>query len=297
VRRDIRRDLHHAYYDLVAARTLRGLVERQQQIAGSILPATEARYVSGTAAQADVLKARNEAALLIDERNAAVELERAALAQLNALLDQPSTTPVAGDSLSSHVIDIAAVLPTLDSMQTLAAQANPRLRERRAIIAGQTAAADLAAREHLPDFDVTLQYGQRDRLPDMITAAISVPIAVQRGSKQSAEARAARFDLTAAEAELRGEENAIRSEVAQAYAAVERSRANIDLLDRAILPQARATFASASATYQSGRGELLGVLDAMRAMFATETMYVRTIAEYAKALAELEALVGQEVMP
>jgi outer membrane protein TolC len=76
---------------------------------------------------------------------------------------------------------------------------------------------------------------------------------------------------------------------------IERHHANLALLDRAILPQARATFASASATYQSGRSELLEVLDALRAVFAIETMRVRTLADFAKSLAALEALVGQEV--
>lgn len=291
--REIKREVHHAYFDVIAARMLRALVERQQQVANSIPPATEARYVSGSAAQADVLKARTESALLVQERNAATQEERASLAHLNALLDQQENVSVA----DSFPAEMPAGTPlSLDSVQAIALRSSPRLQERRASIAARTAEAQLAVRAYLPDVDVTVQYGQRDRLPDMITGMISVPVPVHRGRKQSAEARAARFDVAAAEAELRAEENAVRADVARSYAAVERHRADIALLDRAILPQARATFASASTTYQSGRGELLGVLDAMRALFATETMYVRSLAEYAKAQAELEALAGVEVV-
>jgi outer membrane protein TolC len=203
---------------------------------------------------------------------------------------------VSADSFPEQAVSAARVA-SLDSLQALALQTNPRLTERRAMVAVQAAQTALAAREHLPDFDVTLQYGQRDRLPDMITAMISVPIPVQRARKQSGIARGARFDLAAAEAELRAEENAVRSEIARAYALSERYRANLALLERAILPQSRATFASASATYQAGRGELLGVLDAMRAQFATEMMYVRALADFAKSLAALETLVGREVTP
>jgi len=293
-RREVRREVLDAYYDLVTARMLLGIVERQRQLAEGILPATEARYVAGGGAQSDVLKARTELSLLVQERNTAVQEERAALARLNAVLDQASTTSITADSLRQQLVSIPA-LPPLDSIEALATRTNPRLLERRAVIAMQGAQSELARRAYLPDFDVSLQYGQRDRLPDMITATISVPIPVQRGRKQSAEARAARFDLNAAEAELRAEENAIRSDVARVYSVIERHRANLALLDRAILPQARATFASASATYQSGRSELLEVLDALRAVFAIETMRVRTLADYAKSLAELETLVGQEV--
>ena len=293
-RREVRRNVLDAYYDLAAARMLATIVERQQDVAAGILPATEARYVSGSAAQADVLKARNEAAALVEERNTLLQEERAALARLNAALDQPSTTPLKADSLPPGAL-VATSLASLDSLQALALSANPQLTERRAMIASQMARLELARRERLPDFDVSLQYGQRDRLPDMVTALVSVPLPIQRGRKQNAEAKAASLDVSAAEAELRMEENAVRSEVARLHASLERQRANLTLLDRVIVPQVRATFSSASTTYQSGRGELLGVLDAMRTLFATETMLVRTIAEYARTLAELEALIGQEV--
>ena len=295
VRLGVRRDVLDAYYDLATARTVLAQIERQQEVASSVLPAAEARYVGGTAALSDVIKARTEAALLVEERNASQQQERAALARMNAALDQPSTTPLQTDALADGSVTVMPL--SLDSLQAFAMQTSPRLRERRAVIAAEAAQAQLARREYLPDFDVSIQYGQRDRLPDMITATVGVPLPIQRGRKQSAEVRAARFDLAAAEAELKAEENELRAEITRTHAEIERQRANADLFSRAILPQARATFASASAAYQSGRGDLLNVLDAMRAMFAAETMYVRALAELAKAVAELQALVGEEVTP
>jgi cobalt-zinc-cadmium efflux system outer membrane protein len=294
VTRDVTREVVDAFIDLTTARMVLITLERQQQIAASILPATEARYVAGTAAQADVLKARTEATMLVQERNAAAEQEHSALARLAALTNGAEASVIAPDS--SGVTRIKEVTE-LDRLQALAAQTNPRLRERRAMVAIQSAQADLARKEYLPDVDVSLQYGQRDRLPDMITAMVSLPVPVHRGRKQTATARAARLDAASAEAELRAEENAVRSEVARAHAAVQRQRANVELLEQGILPQARATFTSATATYQSGRGELLNVLDARRALFATEIMYARTLADYAKALNELAALAGEEVLP
>jgi outer membrane protein TolC len=295
LRRDVKRAVLDAYYDVATARSSLSIIERQQQVATSVLPAAEARYVAGTAAQADVLKARTEAALLVEERNRMLQLERSALARLNALLDQPPNTPVAAQAFPVDLAEPKS-LSSLDSLTAIALQTNPRLRERRAVIGAQIAQAELAQRDYLPDFDVSVQYGQRDRLPDMITATIGIPLPIQRGRKQTALARAAGFDLTSAEAELRSEENELRAEIARTHAAVERDRANLELLDRAILPQARATFASASASYQSGRGELLNVLDAMRALFATETMRVRTLAELAKSVTELQALMREEAV-
>jgi outer membrane protein TolC len=296
VARDVKREVLDAYYDLVAARMLLDILDRQQQVATSVLPATEARYVAGTTAQSDVLKARTEAAMLVEELNAATEEEHHALARLAAVTDDAGLPTVTANSFPAR-IQAKKPVPAPDSLVAHALQTNPRLRQRRAMLAMQRAQADLAARDYLPDFDLSVQYGQRDRLPDMVTAIVSVPVPVQRARKQSAAARATRFDVAAAEAELRAEENTVRSEVVQALASVQRQRANLDLLERAVLPQAQATFASSSATYQSGRGALLTVLDAMRAVFAAETMYVRTLAEYAKSLNELDTLVGEEVLP
>lgn len=296
VARDVRREALDAWYDLVTARTLLGIIERQLQVASSVLPAAEARYVSGTAVQADILKLRTEAAMVAEARNAATAEERSALARLAAATNDSLPVGITSDSLVP-LIPEAGPLPRLDSLTAQGMRTNPRLRERRAMLATQGAWADLAAREHLPDFDLSVQYGRRDRLPDMMTAIVSVPLPVRRSRKQGAAARAARFDVTAAEAELREEENAVRSDIARAWAAAQRQRANLELLDRAILPQAQAAFASVSAAYQSGRGELLNVLDAMRAQFATETMYVRALADYAKALNELRTFAGDEVIP
>lgn len=293
VRLTVVRDVLAAYYDLAAARSVLALLERQQQVASSVLPATEARYLAGTAVQSDVLKARTEAAMLVEERNSALQQEREALARLSASLDQPDSVPVLADTVPE--ISAGRAL-SLDSLHVVALRSSPRLRERRAMIAAESSRLELARRDYLPDFDLSIQYGQRDRLPDMITASVAIPIAIQRGRKQGGEIRAARFDLTAMQAELRAEENALRAELARTHGEVERHRANAELLANAILPQVRATFASASASYQSGRGELLNVLDAMRAMFAAETMYVRTLTELAKASAALRALVGEEVV-
>lgn len=290
----IRRDLLDAYYDLATARTVLALIARQQDVAANVIPAAEARYVSGTVAQSDIIRARTEAARLVEERNAAEQQERTALARLNAILDQAFGTSVPVEPLTE--LDVRW-MPSLDSLYQWAMRGNPVLRERRASIQARAAEVELARREHLPDVEVSLRYGRRDGLPDVVTAAVGVPLPIQRGRKQNADVRAARLEVAAAEADLRAEENALRAAITRTHAAIARQRANAELLARAILPQARATFASTSGAYQSGRSELLTVLDAMRGLFATETMYVRTIADLARAIAELQMLVGLEVAP
>ena len=160
----------------------------------------------------------------------------------------------------------------------------------------QGAASELAAREHLPDFDVSLEYGYRAGFADMVSAVVSIPLPLQRARKQRELASAARSELEAHEADHHAEITELRREVARLTSALERSRSQIALSRRSLLPQANAVTVSVSASYRAGRGEFAALLSAMRSAYAVETQYLRALREFAVTLAELEALVGGEVL-
>jgi len=164
------------------------------------------------------------------------------------------------------------------------------------MIEAQGAAAELAAREHLPDVDVSLEYGYRTGHADMVSAVVSVPLPLQRARKQRELASAAKFELEAREADHHAEITALRRDIARLTSALERSRSQIALSRRSLLPQANAVTVSVSASYRAGRGEFATLLSAMRSAYAAETQYIRALQEFAVTLAELEALAGGEVL-
>ena len=316
VRLAVTRQVTEAYYTLAASRLVLDAVARQQQLAVALAPAVEARYTAGTAMQSDIVTTRSEIALLAQEGAAVAEEARAAQGNLNALLDQPSDAPAEvrfpdrvlraalGDTtappafasavLGARLTD-SPLLPT-DSIVTLAVRRSPRVREHEAMIVAQGAAAELAARDHLPDFDVSLEYGYRARRADMISAVVSVPLPLQRRHKQEELASAARSELEAHEADHHAEITELRREIARLTSILERSRAQIALSRRAVIPQANAATHSATATYRAGRGEFVALLTTMRSTYSAETQYIRALQEFAVTLAELEALAGGEVL-
>ena len=83
-----------AYYELAYIDRARAIVERNATVLGGLIRTTEAQYSVGTGRQADVLRARTEAARLGDDASGLEEERRGVLARLNAALDRPSTTPV-----------------------------------------------------------------------------------------------------------------------------------------------------------------------------------------------------------
>ncbi len=164
------------------------------------------------------------------------------------------------------------------------------------MIEAQAARLELARKEILPDFDVSLQYGQRDGRPDMISAAVSVPLPINRRRRQDLEVKAAEAELAAAEQARHEARNAVRLEVARLHAELERDRTQLALYVKSIIPQAQASLASATAGYQVGRVDLLTLLDNQTTLYNYEAAYHRLLTDFAQKLAELERTVGREVL-
>ena len=316
-RLDIRRDVQEAYYDLAFLDQAFEISERNQRVLVSLISLTEGRYAVGAVGQQDVLKARVEAARLAETAVSLAEERRAIAARLSALLDLPTDSALpraeiparvaraaAGDAardirfvsaaLGARVAD--SPLPPLAELQDMAVRSNPDLRVSDATIAAQTARVDLARKAALPDLELSLQYGQRNGYPDMISASVAIPLPLQRRRKQGKLAESAAGELSALESDRHARVNSTRAEVARLVSELERSRAQLALYVKTILPQSRAALTSATASYQVGRVEFLAVVSDQATLFSYETEYFRALADFGKKLAELERLVGQEVI-
>ena len=317
-RLDVTRQVKEAYYDLGLTDQLFEIVRRNQSILVSLTAATAASYQVGRAGQEDVLRARVEAARLGEDAVALAEQRQAALARLNALLDRPTDTPVArpevperlaraavSDSAGSIRFASAALgaraadspLPPLSELQLLAVRHSPVLRAHEAMIAAQTARVDLARKEHLPDFDISIQYGQRNGFSDLVTAQVAIPIPLQKGTKYNQLVAEARAELTAVKAEHQALVNDLRAKTAALYSDAERDRAQLALYMKAILPQGRGALRSATVSFQVGRADFLTLIGAQATLYNYETQYFRAVTDFAKSIAALEETVGQEVLP
>jgi cobalt-zinc-cadmium efflux system outer membrane protein len=316
--RQVVRDIKYAYYELAFIDQALSIVGRNRDVLAGFIRVTETRYAVGISGQQDVLKARVEATQLAVSAVTLTEQRRGALARLNALLDRPSDTPIDHPEIPASVaraaIPAAAAeirftsaalgaraadspLPPLAELQETAVRESPEIREREAMIAAQASRLELARKDVLPDFDVSLQYGQRGGgLPDMITALVSVPIPVFKARKQNQFVVESGAQLASLEAERVQKQNEIRADVARLVSELERSRAQLALYVKALLPQARASLSSATASYQVGRIEFLTVLDDQATVFNYETEYFRVLSDFAKNLAELERVVGKEIL-
>ncbi|MEO6877134.1 MAG: TolC family protein [Gemmatimonadaceae bacterium] len=317
-RRDVERSAKQAYYEIAYLDRAIEVTTQTSGVLSDVIRVTEAHYSAGTGAQQDVLKARVEAARASETANMLVEQRRAAVAQLNAVLNEDSAAPVAGAAIPEKVVRAALArdpaqvrftapslgspaagspLPTIAELQNLAIAHSPVLREHEAMIAARTAQVELARKAYKPDIDLSLQYGQRTGRPDMISAQVTVPLKLHRRSREDQQLAEANAELMAENAEHEVKVNDIRQEVARLASELERNRTQLALYTKAILPQGRAAVTAALASYQAGRVDLLTVLDNQNTIFTYETAYYRALTDFATNLAKLDQVVGVEVLP
>jgi cobalt-zinc-cadmium efflux system outer membrane protein len=316
-RLEVGKDVRTAFFELAYIDRALTIVERNRSVLGDVIQVTEAHYASGTGGQQDVLKARVEAARLGETASALLEERRASSAELNATLNRDDTTSFPSAAIPERILQAAipsdlnrirfaaqtlgartvdSPFPPLAELQDLAIRQNPNLREHEANVAAQSARVELARRAFKPDFDVSLQYGQRNQRPDMITAEVSIPLPIHKRARQDQELAEARADLAAMESDHRASVNSIRAQVARLVSELERGRTQLAIYSKAILPQGSAAATAALASYQSGKTDLLTVLDNQNTLFTYETEYYRSLSDFAKNLAELEQVVGSEIL-
>ena len=316
-RRQVEYEVRAAYYQIAFLDKAVDVVARNQQVLGNFTQAAEASYSTGNAQQSDVINVRMEATRLAEQAVMLTERRRSSVASLNALLDRESESPVTAPRLPDRVIRAAVAdsaqnirfvstvpgaraanspLRQLEEVQELALRESPELIENEQLISAQQARVEYAKREHLPDFSLSLQYGQRPGRSDMVSATVSVPIPLQKRNKQDQLVVESEAELLALEADQSDRRNVLRANITRLYSELERQRAQLAIYVKAMLPQARASLASSSASYQAGRSAFSTLLDSQAILFTYETEYFRQLTDFATTLAELERIAGREVL-
>lgn len=330
---NVEREVRYAYYEVVAATDLMAITSRGQSLLTHLLPSAQAQYASGGGTQAELVKARLQATQLAVDGAQLAEDRRSAVARLRATLflesdnqsdsrtdprrrapndaldgafswpdrvlraalgDTTAIPRFTATTLDARVTD--SPIPSVDSLYALATKVSASLRAHESMISAATARAENAAHATRPDIDVALQYGQRDGRSDMMTATVSIPLPLQHRRSEDAEAAATRADVDALEATHAMQLAALRRDIAQLASALERDRTQLAIYRAALIPQARAGVTSLVTSYGAGRASLSSVTDGEMTSLQYESQFVRTLADFAKTLAELEQLVGAEVV-
>lgn len=289
------RDAQAGYFELILIRESRDIVVRNRAVVEQFLRVAQNRYAVGQSSQADVLKAQTQLTRMTDELLRIDREEATVQAQLRRMLDDGS--------------DAAPILPVpsvskppefdLGALREAATEDRPQLRGLKSLIDRYDREVALMQREFYPDFDVRLGYGQRDtaldgmRRDDMVSLTVAVNLPIWRKSRldpQVAEARAMR---ERAREMYRAQTAELLAALDTQLANVRQSRRSLELIETGLLPQSRLAVESSLAAYRVGRVDFSTLLDNQMVVYTYELEHARATAEHAKALAEIDFLVGK----
>jgi outer membrane protein TolC len=284
-------ELKVAYYDLSYWHEVRGTLARDMRLLEKFAETAAALYRVGKGNQADVLRAQAELSRLQNRIEIADQSIGVAQAMINALLNRPADSPLA----RPEPLGRSAFRYSLPELLQFSQERFPPLREQEQMIEGREYGVQLAKKEKWPDFGFVFAYHNRGQLRDYWTIGGTARIPLWYGRKQKHEVAEAEARLGSAREKYESLRSKVRFGVQDYYLQVTTSGRLLTLYEKTIVPQDTLTLEATAASYQVGAIEFLSVVDGLLKLVDDELAYYQHLANYQKALARLEPLVGMEL--
>lgn len=275
-----------AFVDLLEAQALVALTTQTEQLVAQVEQSVGARVVAGVASPIEETRAQVSRAQARVERRRA---ERALASSRTRLAGFWGRTSATFPAVTGQ-LDTIADVPALATLR-VRLQQNPELARWGAEITLRRNTVSLEQARRIPDLSVL---GGYRRFPDSGSAAylfgVSLPLPLF--DQNSGAVNEARSRLSKGYEERRAVEARVATALADAYRALASAHDDAVELRQTVLPGSRQAFEAVTEGYRLGRFSFLDVLDAQRTMIAASTRYLGTLAEYHKAVADVERLIG-----
>jgi outer membrane protein TolC len=269
-----KRQINRASYDLLT----------------SIAGAAAARYGAGTGGHHELVRAEVERNSL-DVEKVALDGERVSVvAMMNALrnarVDEAVKDPALYETPAQELV--------LASLVDEALRQRPELRQMETMRRETLVMADLARRERYPDVMVGAWYNQMIGMPDSGGAMVGVALPIVGVTRQNRQAASLDIQADSVTADVQAMRAMIGFEVADAVRKIQTAEHSLAFLRTVALPKAKENIEVSLAAYATGTVDMVGVLDARRALQAAEFSIVEAQVEREMAWAELDRAIGRE---
>lgn len=284
-----------AYYRLANAYKQLELNRKNSDLLKQFEEISRAKMVAGNKSQGDVLSADTQLAKL-DEAQFDFQREISdARTELNLLMNRPPESPLARPSdLAFQPVDIS--LPALEG---LALANRPELAIAERNVEAAQARLKAARKDWIPEPSVRLEgdrYNDAGQIVSELDAGFSIDLPWFNRSKYRAAIRENEKLTEAAQYDLRAARNETLSLVVDQFHRIETFHHHTELYQAKLLPLARETVNAQRSSYESDRTGFLEILTAQQTAQDVESMYWDHLMHYQVALADLEALIGVDLV-
>ena len=282
-RHSLRSDVVAAFFEVLVAQERKLLAAASQSLAQRASDAAARRVLAGRISPVDETRARvTEAGSRIELSQASNEL---ALAKRRLAATWSNAVPVPDRLIAPDPVQRAVA----HSREKLAG--SPQLARAQLEVERQKAQIAVALSKRLPDLELTLGSKRDEQLgfrQTIFGVAVALPLFDRnRGNVESAMRRADK-----AQEQLKAVRSIMSTQLDEALLRREGAGAEISIIQGEILPGAHSAFDAASKGAELGKFSFLEVLDAQRTLFQAKNQYIRALAEFYRASADIERLTG-----
>jgi outer membrane protein TolC len=284
---DVRNAVAAAYAELVYNESLTRIEERNVSVLKDVYEIASHQFHAGDLRQTDIAKLdveiiRAESLL----KAAKIDRERR-VAELNALLNRGPRESIGPLDPGSVRLQPSAPAKLLE----IAVACNPSLEGLRREVDAKGASLVLADLERLPDFELNLP--ELRALMQMAMVGFTLPINRERIEAGVREAVARREAVLS---RLRSEESNAGARLIAGLSMLRDADRVREDFEGKVETKTRDILALQQSYYGAGSGDVLSILDTQRALLEIEILIARAKADRLRAIAEIEASVGCEVM-
>ncbi|MEO8398750.1 MAG: TolC family protein [Ignavibacteriaceae bacterium] len=295
---EIIKNIKQKYYELSFVNKSIAITEQTKLLYKNIYEVAKARYEVSEGSQQNILKVDLELTSLNDKLSELKSKQASLIAEITSSLLQPSDSKIQVSELE----DLNFINLSIQQLDSIAIENRPFLAG--VIIAKQKATLQksLAEYQYYPDFNITVQYAQRDRiaktntpLDDFLSFMIGITLPLNYGGKNSAKVEesiemenfyAEQYNLA-----LQSLNTSFGTSLAKLKSIEER----IKLIKEVWLPQVSQTFSSTLSGYQVGSVDFINVVDVQNKQYDLQINLYKLKKDYLSEISELEFLTGAKL--
>ncbi|MBI4838675.1 MAG: TolC family protein [Nitrospirae bacterium] len=279
-----------AYYDLYFNHKSLEILNEKRGVLEKIESSALSRYSTGMASQQEVLMAQIEKSMLIEKEQMLGQSLKSGEAEINMILGRNIDTPLGKPS----DIKQTAFAYSFEELQGKALNNSQELTVRGKMIKAGEAKVEMAKKEYYPDFNLTASVSKRkDPFEDMWSLGVGINIPLFYKKKQGLAVLEQKSALLQARHEYEEKKQAISFELKDNFLMAKTAETLTGLYKDGLIPQAEMALKASMAEYAAGKVEMIALLKNLNTLLDSKLQYHSQIVEKEKAIARIEALVGQ----
>lgn len=278
-------EIFNMYYDLLENAVQLDQIKKNRELLSALTDIIRARYELNQVMQSDLLMVQMRYSETYEREIMLEEMRKNMVAKLAGMVGVSVEELEFDLNLNGGELALPSDLTPVLQLAILRHPENSWLDTR----ASQVALMQkLAKKEYQPDYALELSYGYRQMFPDMFSLGIMFNLPVYKRQKQDAMFMEA--SAMAKEVEIMREMlfNEIRANTSEQFAKLGELKKRLEFFENVLLPQVRATFDSALASYQVNMNEFAVLIDAALALIDMETDYRIATVNYGRSLALID---------